>query len=364
MISDLQMLDIAPASDSPCSRMPLDFTPYLLSASPPASTFDFHSYSPSSSSSFASRFPPFVAGEERESKRAYGVNTGTSLKNRRHAPLKSIIIRPDNMENLEEEDLLNSEGASPMSSAGPSSAASSDGECTPTSPSSPGRIRKKVSFADNVGMPLAEVRLMREGSDEPPRIPPQLLACITQGATAGVTDKPPLKLTFTQPASDYLSFRDKIDKNCVSLENVLLRDYMVQGTVKVKNISFEKTVFIRYTNNSWESHTDVPAIYVPGPGEVAGRPNVFDTFQFEFEVPPSSDLSKSVEFAVCFEASGQQYWDSNSGANYAIVWETFSEPPNSIINNASANKNPFIFGPSDLASFACWNHTDPNIPYY
>ena len=153
----------------------------------------------------------------------------------------------------------------------------------------------------------------------------------------------------------------------MSLENVILNDYNVMGTIKVKNISFQKNVFVRYTYSSWESHEDVVATYVPGPGDIPGRPSYCDTFTFKFDIPSTADVSKSVEFAVCYEADGTQYWDSNDGANYGIVWEIFKETPKSctLDNDNNNNSNsPFIFGPTDLTDFACWHHVDTSTPYY
>lgn len=338
------MLDIAPASDSPRARMPLDFTPYLLSASPPTS--EFHSFAASFDD-----FPAFTRYSPRshqvQSKAVYG---NCSLNSRRNGPLKSIIIKSDSNSDL--------------------SATSEDGESSgPGTPTSP-KLRKRVSFADQSGIPLATVRIMAEPSDEPPRFNPELLANITHGAQAGVTDKPPLKLDFAQPASDYLAFRDKLESNFVSLENVILKDYCVAGTVKVKNIHFEKKVFIRYTYTSWETHEDTVCEYVPGPGEPSDRGNIYDTFMFDFEVSPSCDMSKKVEFAVCFEANGTQHWDSNYGSNYRIGWETFQEPkqPFSVATEDNLdnlnNNGPFHFGPSSLSEWASWHHIDNTLAYY
>jgi protein phosphatase 1 regulatory subunit 3A/B/C/D/E len=347
--------------------MPLDFTPYLLSASPPASSLEFHNYGMPSSHGFSQRFPHFALPIEVEDRsKTHGHSAGGgSLVSRRKGPLKSIIIRQDGEDCGGAGDMTNNQD-SPTGSLPSSDGESNGSSSTPTSPTSPGRLRKRVSFADTLGKPLTEVRLMRESSDEPPRINPQLLACITQGATAQVTDKPPLKLAFAQPACDYLAFRENVDKNCVSLENVLLNDYTVQGTIKVKNIGFEKSVFVRWTTDFWETFEDNAANYVPGPGDVPGRPSLFDTFEFQFEVPTTSDTNKNVQFAVCFRNNeGGEYWDNNNGSNYVILWEKYTEPSPSCLNNTNNNKsNPFFFGPNDLADFACWNHVDNSLPYY
>lgn len=346
-ITDFPMLDVAPVSDSSHARMPLDFTPYLLSASPPSTGLDFLSYA------FSPRLPSFVPQESVHGtfksphciKSVYG---NKCLNSRRKGPLKSIIIKSESQSDL-------------------SSEPGSDGESSPTSPTSPGRMRKRVSFADNIGMALATVRIMSEPSDQPPCLPPGILESITHGAEAGVTEKPPLKLTFPQPASDYLAFRDKLQRNVVSLENVILKDYTVAGTIKVKNVSFEKKVLVRYTYDSWETHVDVSGTFIPGPGDSGGKGNEYDTFTFEFEVPPACDMSKSIQFAVCYEANNTQYWDNNEGNNYGIIVEDFQDSPplHSLLNNSNNTNNNMKFGPTSLMTgYADWHTGNSSLPYW
>ena len=122
--------------------------------------------------------------------------------------------------------------------------------------------RKRVSFADEYGLELLMVREFTESSNSPPMIRRGLLSAITTGASASVTERPPLVLQFPQPASDYYQFRERLERLSVSLENVILKDYNIMGTVKVKNIAFEKKVKVRFTYDSWESFTDVHANYV------------------------------------------------------------------------------------------------------
>ena len=110
--------------------MPVDFTAYLLSSSPPASGFEFVNcgYSP--------QFDGFTPNGHPFSQR----KTSTSYARKCPSPLKPIIIRNISTDEDKEED----------------------GTLSPTSPSSPGRNRKKVSFADHRGMALATVRIMTE----------------------------------------------------------------------------------------------------------------------------------------------------------------------------------------------------------
>jgi len=277
----------------------MDYSAYLLSASPPSSSFDLigfsshkalSQYSPSSLNN-SSCSPPVSF----QSIQMAQPNFSFRKKN-----LKPIITKSD-------------------------SACSSDSEgeflSGAESPSSPSRPSKKVSFADHKGFALAQVRLVKESPDEPPRLNPELISALTNGANADISDDPPIKLCFPQPASDYLAFRDKINNDFVSLENVIIRDYSVEGTIKVSNISFEKRVYIRFSSDEWVSSNDHEATFVKN----IGFREQNDTFSFTIDISPTFDISKKLQFAVCFEENGIQHWDNNKGKNYIIVSEHFDE---------------------------------------
>ncbi|XP_005105568.1 protein phosphatase 1 regulatory subunit 3B [Aplysia californica] len=341
------MLDLFSTSPEAVGhRLPMDFSPYLLSASPPGAGFDLMGYSghrshvhlgidplPFDNANYSAHpsFPSLQMSQPGH----------TNLNKRRNGPLKSIIIRP--------ESCSDSEGESSSSA--------------PESPHSPGRTPKKVSFADHKGLALAQVRLVKEGPDEPPQLNPEMLSSLTLGANADVTCKPPIRLCFSQPASDYLAFRDKISRNLVSLENVILRDYSVEGTIKVKNITFEKRVFVRLSLDEWESFEDFEGTFVPGPGLSYSDP--YDTFSFTMEVSPTFDVSKQLQFAVCFEENGQQHWDNNDGANYCIVSEHYGQ--HTAMPPAGPTFNPRWLPEKRTdtwAEFSVWRDVDSHGPYY
>lgn len=220
------------------------------------------------------------------------------------------------------------------------------------------RSKKKVSFADENGLPIQHVRVFSESPNSPPIFRKSFLASLTKGATAGITETPPLVLKFTQPASNYVMFRQKLERLNVSLENVILKDYTFMGTVKVRNISFEKAVKIRCTFDGWEKHEDISAKYVNNQN---GSFSPYDTFSFQVNVPPNHDPKKSVEFVVCYEVDGKEYWDNNDGENYKVMsadWNanTKHEPETPVFDLESEI--------SDWPRFSSWTHTDNTIPYY
>lgn len=173
-------------------------------------------------------------------------------------------------------------------------------------------------------------------------------------------------LMFPQPASKYYEFRQRIESNSVSLENISVTwtdDGSVSqlprlsGTIKVKNLSFEKQVWIRLTTDNWKSYTDHMALYSPELSSGMLHPTSrFDTFTFQLAAKHQLDSEQTcdkVEFAIRYLAgpngSWGQYWDNNGGKNYIIertvvqpIWS--SGPPQSISHATGAALEMKTFG--------------------
>lgn len=301
-------------------------------------------------------------------------------------------------------------------------ASSSQNQSMSSSNTSMRREKKRVSFADVCGKELFTVRTMSEPSNCPPKLTSKIVEyflnrefttassapdyfnpmtnsfqlpsdyitnCLQKrdpffstsrsydygiNASNYTNDVNQLKgsiavysLNFGQPAGDYFKFRNRLEENSVSLENVLLNGFQINGTIKVKNISFEKNVFIRCSFNKWKTYEDYSAVYVPSdfyssssslnsPTSSSGISAAFcgtnnshyepqhkeyDTFRFEFKLPKraepeimdkintqnsnhyKSNITASIQFCVCFQSgpihSQREYWDSNGGSNYEIL---------------------------------------------
>nr|CAI5864740.1 unnamed protein product [Callosobruchus analis] len=120
------------------------------------------------------------------------------------------------------------------------------------------------------------VRVMTEPSNVPPLwMNFHFLEDVTRGVDAdpGVATEDRWQITFAQPASDYVEFRKRLDEGNVSLENVIIKesDDTLVGTVKVKNIAFEKEVFVRSSINNWQTHEDTYCSYVPNRSTTPGN---------------------------------------------------------------------------------------------
>jgi len=164
-------------------------------------------------------------------------------------------------------------------------------------------------------------------------------------------------LNFAQPAADYMKFKQNLESNCVSLENVLLNSFKINGTVKVKNINFHKHVFIRCTFNGWSTYEDVQTQFVSydfysSPNTtssifysgnnyhhetVSNHHKDYDTFRFEFQLPKTvsnqdknasnssnkDNVTGSIQFCICYRSGSgdetKEFWDSNDDQNYEIL---------------------------------------------
>ncbi|XP_070541184.1 protein phosphatase 1 regulatory subunit 3B-like [Ptychodera flava] len=250
---------------------------------------------------------------------------------------------------------------------------SSISESTEASPVSTTEVKaktkKKVSFADSKGLSLTSVRIMQEPSDMPPALNIQAIGDLIRDETPQPSSTTNYILDFEQPASNYLDFRDRLEKNNVSLENVIMKDsHTIMGTVKVRNIAFEKYVKVRVTHDSWASYKDVLAVYSP-PSYAFGlmgsaTPEKYDTFSFEFQIPLNCN-AKKIEFCVCYDVGGQSYWDNNCGKNYNIVseqWKTVSqqEQLRDDYRSLRANSN------YEWSGFSYWKTTanESDSPYW
>ncbi|MDR0292838.1 MAG: CBM21 domain-containing protein [Oscillospiraceae bacterium] len=83
------------------------------------------------------------------------------------------------------------------------------------------------------------------------------------------------------------------------------------GSVVLANLAYQKTVIVRYTTNGWASYTDIYATY-------GGSNNSDNTEIWNFQSGQLPVNWNEIEFAVLYTVNGNDYWDNNFGANYAI----------------------------------------------
>lgn len=101
------------------------------------------------------------------------------------------------------------------------------------------------------------------------------------------------------------------------------------GQIAVRNLSYEKSVTVRYTCDGWATIVEIPTIYVPDPPAIL-RTHNYDRFVFKIlldllftgYVPEDSSKLDVMErkYDLCVRyATGQcEFWDNNENKNYLI----------------------------------------------
>lgn len=188
-----------------------------------------------------------------------------------------------------------------------------------TPPGTPGR-KKFVRFADVLGLDLADVKTFLD--HEIPKIPKSAYDDLDYRdpqpdnfvAQFGPQPEKMLVPLFQQPGG-LPSFLDKVRERQVCLENAAVTDPVnmtISGTVRVRNLDFNKSVHLRYTLDNWKSFSDLQANYVTGSCD-----GFSDTFSFMF-FGNSLQVGQRIEMAIRFQCKGQQFWDNNHGTNYCF----------------------------------------------
>ncbi|XP_038225906.1 protein phosphatase 1 regulatory subunit 3E [Dermochelys coriacea] len=183
---------------------------------------------------------------------------------------------------------------------------------------SPGS-RKRVRFADALGLELASVR--RYWPAELPQVPERVHTQLRRDALRHFAPLRPFqdpqdplagRLLLAPCFWDPLGLPDfgaRLGAQGVCLEGVRARGLGVAGTLRVLNLAYEKRVSVRYSWDGWASYREAPAAYV---GPSTGPPS--DRFAFCLPLPPGGTL----EFALRCHVGGQELWDNNAGQNYIL----------------------------------------------
>ncbi|XP_055351366.1 protein phosphatase 1 regulatory subunit 3B-like [Paramacrobiotus metropolitanus] len=226
------------------------------------------------------------------------------------------------------------------------------------------RARKTVRFADDVGLDLTNTFEFAEEEDdgywEPeaePRVDLFGSSAKPQNADDLVVEISEWQVNFSQPAADYMGFREKLESNVVALENVIIKQKSESflGTIKVKNVSFKKDVFVRCTFNGWQTYSDFPAKYC------SSSTDIYDTFSFEIAIPEEAEQRHLIEFCVALRTDGKEYWDSNQGKNYQLITGHMKHK-RTLEKHTDAYR---IESPSkSWGEFASWNQLENHQPYW
>ncbi|NXH11629.1 PR3CB phosphatase, partial [Bucco capensis] len=231
--------------------------------------------------------------------------------------------------------------------------------------SSKGQKKKRVVFADMKGLSLTAVRFFSKIEED---------LCDLQHALSDLASfRPRLRdsrpelyryvLNFPQPSADYLTFRSRLHSNLVCLENCLIQDRALSGTVKVRNIEYEKKVLVRITFDGWKSFRDIPCQYMHSTYGSADT----DIFSFELTLPKPSISHRVTEFCISFQCGQKIHWDNNHGRNYKICPVGVACPPSHAVKRASGAWEHL--GTSRAAALVLshlqtWRQAETQAPYW
>ncbi|XP_018940589.1 uncharacterized protein LOC109068186 isoform X4 [Cyprinus carpio] len=85
--------------------------------------------------------------------------------------------------------------------------------------------------------------------------------------------------------------------------------------IRVLNISFHKSVYVRSTMDGWINHFDYPAEYVQGSND--GETDKFSV-KLAFASPYLFNGAR-IDFVVRYETPDGEFWANNSGRNYSVT---------------------------------------------
>uniref|UniRef100_A0A8C8VPY0 Protein phosphatase 1 regulatory subunit n=1 Tax=Pelusios castaneus TaxID=367368 RepID=A0A8C8VPY0_9SAUR len=228
--------------------------------------------------------------------------------------------------------------------------------------------KKRVVFADMKGLSLTAVRFFSKIEED---------LCDLQQALSDLTCfRPKLRdlrletkkytLDFPQPSADYMAFRSRLHSHLVCLENCLIQEQSLSGTIKVRNISYEKKVHVRITFDSWRSFRDVCCQYMHNTYGAADA----DTFSFDIALSKAPSLRGPIEFCISFQCGQKTYWDNNCGSNYKIRHTSSLSSPSTLsqlIRSSSVAGEQL--GTSKAAALVLshlhtWRHLENHGPYW
>ena len=115
----------------------------------------------------------------------------------------------------------------------------------------------------------------------------------------------------------------RVEKIWLSNDNKTLN-----GSVAVANLAFHKFVACRFTLDYWKTTSEVAAEYT---SEIRPRisAQAYDRFTFSIKLSDLANLeTKTLFFCVRYSVNGQEYWDSNDGANFQVDFRKKYLPQN------------------------------------
>ena len=129
------------------------------------------------------------------------------------------------------------------------------------------------------------------------------------------------------PLRNALAQPDEIlGSNDVKLEKIGLSTdaKLIEGTIIVRNLAFEKWIAVRFTFDRWQTTSEVAARY----RESISEYNI-DRFEYAIRVPDvtcSKIEEKRLFVAIRYTTAGREIWDNNNRENYHLRFKRVTTP--------------------------------------
>ncbi|XP_048368071.1 protein phosphatase 1 regulatory subunit 3C-like [Sphaerodactylus townsendi] len=219
--------------------------------------------------------------------------------------------------------------------------------------------KKKVVFADMKGFSLTAVRIfskIEEDLCDLHHVLSNLTSFRNKCRGPGLEMKKYV-LDFSPPSADYSAFRSRLQSSFVSLESCVIQEKSLSGTIKVRNISYEKEVYVRITFDSWKTFQNISCQYMHN---TYGYTDT-DAFSFEVALPKTPVPCGSTEFCISFHCGTKVYWDNNQGENYRIRQVAASSPPGALSRLAKSTLRR-VRPPPGTSQTRLWNYSRTELP--
>ena len=191
---------------------------------------------------------------------------------------------------------------------------------------------KRVCFADSNGLALVTIRSIspRRSRDKLTRKQRshRKVSSAVRPVFIPQTELKFLSCEFPQPVN-VAGFDERLNTEQVCLERVLCSNFALLGTVKVKNLAYEKKVTVRVSLDCWKTYRDIWADY-----EFSCADGKADKFIFRVSLPAHFAVDQNIEFAIRYRARGLEFWDNNSTKNYRVQCLKITTSTDCFINTA------------------------------
>lgn len=184
-----------------------------------------------------------------------------------------------------------------------------DEETDEDKPELPSVIRRKVSFADAFGLNLVSVKEFDNAVTESNvSLPPE------REVTRSLEEFS-MSCLFTLPSSPE-ELDQRLQTQMVELESIELLPgtTTIRGIIRVVNLCYGKSVYVRMSLDRWTSYFDLLAEYVPGSSD-----RKTDRFTFKYNLfPPFESEGTRVEICLRYDTPVGTFWANNKEMNYVL----------------------------------------------